>query len=198
MPKIDTSAIEGYDAMTAEEKLAALESFEYADNSEELSKYKNAVSKANSEAAEYKRQLKDANSKIQQAEEKGKEGQTEAEKQIEAMRKQLDEMKRDKSVSDYTSRLVSNGFESDAASKAAVALVDHDADSFFESLSKFVEDHDKKVRAELAQHSIAPKAGPKDSGSASGMTKKKLMGMSLMEQNRFSIEHPDEYRELMS
>lgn len=198
MPKIDTSAIEGYDAMTAEEKLAALESFEYADNSEELSKYKNVVSKANSEAAEYKRQLKDANSKIQQAEEKGKEGQTEAEKQIEAMRKQLDEMKRDKSVSDYTSRLVSNGFESDAASKAAVALVDHDADSFFESLSKFVEDHDKKVRAELAQHSIAPKAGPKDSGSASGMTKKKLMGMSLMEQNRFSIEHPDEYRELMS
>lgn len=198
MPKIDTSAIEGYDAMTAEEKLAALESFEYADNSEELSKYKNAVSKANSEAAEYKRQLKDANSKIQQAEEKGKEGQTEAEKQIEAMRKQLDEMKRDKSVSDYTSRLVSNGFESDAASKAAVALVDHDADSFFESLSKFVEDHDKKVRAELAQHSLAPKAGPKDSGSASGMTKKKLMGMSLMEQNRFSIEHPDEYRELMS
>lgn len=198
MPKIDTSAIEGYDAMTAEEKLAALESFEYADNSEELSKYKNAVSRANSEAAEYKRQLKDANSKIQQAEEKGKEGQTEAEKQIEAMRKQLDEMKRDKSVSDYTSRLVSNGFESDAASKAAVALVDHDADSFFESLSKFVEDHDKKVRAELAQHSIAPKAGPKDSGSASGMTKKKLMGMSLMEQNRFSIEHPDEYRELMS
>lgn len=198
MPKIDTSAIEGYDSMTTEEKLAALESFEYADNSDELSKYKSVVSKANSEAAEYKRQLKDANSKIQQAEQKGKEGQTEAEKQIEAMRKQLDEMKRDKSVSDYTSRLVSNGFESDAASKAAVALVDHDADSFFESLSKFVEDHDKKVRAELAQHSIAPKAGPKDSGSASGMTKKKLMGMSLMEQNRFSIEHPDEYRELMS
>lgn len=198
MPRIDTSAIEGYDSMTAEEKLAALESFEYADNSDELSKYKNAVSKANSEAAEYKRQLKDANSKIQQAEEKGKEGQTEAEKQIEAMRSQLNEMKRDKSVSDYTSRLVSNGFGSDAATKAAVALVDHDADSFFESLSKFVEDHDKKVRAELAQHSIAPKAGPKDDGAKSGMTKKKLLSMSLLEQNKFSIEHPDEYRELMS
>lgn len=198
MPKIDTSAIEGYESMSAEEKLAALESYEYSDNSDELSKYKNAVSKANSEAAEYKRQLKDANSKIQQAEEKGKEGQTEAEKQIAEMKKQLDAMKRDKSVSDYTSRLVSNGFESDMASKAATALVDHDADSFFDSLSKFVEEHDKKVRAEIAQHSIAPKAGPKDSSGETGMTKKKLLSMSLLEQNKFSIEHPDEYKKLMS
>lgn len=198
MTKIDTSAIEGYESMSAEEKLAALESYEYSDNSDELSKYKNAVSKANSEAAEYKRQLKDANSKIQQAEEKGKEGQTEAEKQIAEMKKQLDAMKRDKSVSDYTSRLVSNGFESDMASKAATALVDHDADSFFDSLSKFVDEHDKKVRAEIAQHSIAPKAGPKDSGGDSGMTKKKLLSMSLLEQNKFSIEHPDEYKKLMS
>lgn len=55
MAKIDTSKIEGYAEMTPEQKLAALEGFEYEDNSAELEKQKNALSKANSEAAEWKR-----------------------------------------------------------------------------------------------------------------------------------------------
>lgn len=55
MAKIDTSKIEGYANMTPEQKLAALEGFEYEDNSAELEKQKNALSKANSEAAEWKR-----------------------------------------------------------------------------------------------------------------------------------------------
>ena len=55
MAKIDVTKIEGYENMTAEEKLAVLEGFEYDDNTSELERYKNAVSKANSEAAELKR-----------------------------------------------------------------------------------------------------------------------------------------------
>ena len=51
MAKIDTTKIEGYAGMTAERKLAALEAFELPDNnSAELERLKNAVSKANSEA----------------------------------------------------------------------------------------------------------------------------------------------------
>ena len=42
--KIDTGSIEGYAEMTAEQKLAALEAFEYEDNSSELERLKNAVS----------------------------------------------------------------------------------------------------------------------------------------------------------
>ena len=52
MAKIDTSKIEGYADMTPEQKLAALEGYEYEDNAAELEKQKNALSKANSEAAE--------------------------------------------------------------------------------------------------------------------------------------------------
>ena len=43
MAKIDTSKIEGYQDMTAEQKLAALEGFEYEDNSAELEKHKNLL-----------------------------------------------------------------------------------------------------------------------------------------------------------
>ena len=55
MAKIDTSKIEGYADMSAEDKLKALEAFEYEDNAAELERQKNALSKANSEAAEWKR-----------------------------------------------------------------------------------------------------------------------------------------------
>lgn len=56
MAKIDTSKIEGYESMTAEEKLAALESVEF-----DLSGYvsKDTADKYASEAAQYKRQLKE-------------------------------------------------------------------------------------------------------------------------------------------
>lgn len=40
MPKIDTTLIEGYESMNAEEKLAALEAFEYDDYSSEVQRYK--------------------------------------------------------------------------------------------------------------------------------------------------------------
>ena len=55
MAKIDTSRIAGYADMSLEDKLKALEAFEYNDNASELEKQKAAVSKANSEAAEWKR-----------------------------------------------------------------------------------------------------------------------------------------------
>ena len=58
MPKIDTTKIENYANMTAEEKLAALESYEYAADNADTERLKAAVSRANSEAAELKRQLK--------------------------------------------------------------------------------------------------------------------------------------------
>ena len=52
--KIDTTTIEGYADMTAEQKLAALEAFEYEDNSAEIEKLKKNLSKANSERGRQK------------------------------------------------------------------------------------------------------------------------------------------------
>ena len=54
MAKIDVTKIEGYDKMTPEEQIAALLGFEYDDGASEIERYKNAATKANSEAAEWK------------------------------------------------------------------------------------------------------------------------------------------------
>ena len=55
MAKIDTTKIAGYSDMSAEEKLAALEAFEYEDSVPDLQRYKDAVTRANREDV-YKRQ----------------------------------------------------------------------------------------------------------------------------------------------
>ena len=55
MARIDTSTIDGYENMTAEEKLSALESFEFEDKGEENQKLRNSLSKANKEAADWKK-----------------------------------------------------------------------------------------------------------------------------------------------
>ena len=57
---VDVSKIDGYAEMSAEDKVKALEALNLEDEEmkAELERYKNANSKANSEAAEYRRQLK--------------------------------------------------------------------------------------------------------------------------------------------
>lgn len=194
MPKIDTSAIEGYSDMTADEKLAALEAFEYNDGSDELSRYKSATTKANSEAAEYKRQLKEAQAKLAEADSKATEGQTAAERQLAEMRAQLESMQRDKTVADYTARLVSSGYVADLAAESAAALADGDAETFFKGLSSFIESHDKALTAQLAQRSITPDKGNKP--EQSGMTMQKLRSMSPAQRAAFAASHPDEYAKL--
>ena len=60
--KIDVKKIEGFDTMSAEEKLNALLGYEIEepkhDESAEITKYKTLISKANAEAAKYKDELR--------------------------------------------------------------------------------------------------------------------------------------------
>lgn len=89
MAKIDVTTIEGFDSMSAEDKLKALMDFEYDDHLADVERYKNAVSKANSEVAEWKRKHKEQLS----VEEKEKEEKAE---QLQAMQEELAELKKEK------------------------------------------------------------------------------------------------------
>lgn len=89
MAKIDASKIEGYEEMSVEEKLAALENYEYEDNSSEIEKLKAVISKANSEAAEWK---KKHNALISEDEQK----KQAAEEELQALREQVESMNREK------------------------------------------------------------------------------------------------------
>lgn len=152
MPKIDTSKIEGYAEMTSEQKLAALEGYEYEDHSEELERQKAAVSKANGEAAEWKRK----HTALLSEEEKKK--QEDADK-LASMEKELAELRKGKVVSDYKAKFVAQGYSEELADETAKALADGDMTKVFANQQKFLTDYAKGVKAEALKGTPKPPAG---------------------------------------
>lgn len=151
MAKIDTSKIEGYAEMTPEQKLAALEGFEYEDNSAELEKQKNALSKANSEAAEWKRK----HNALLSEEEKKK--QEDADK-LAQMEQELADLRKGKTVADYKASSCP-GYDEALAEDTAKALADGDSAKVFANQSKFLEEYAKKVKADAIKKTPKPGAG---------------------------------------
>lgn len=152
MAKIDVTKIEGYDKMTPEQKLAALEAFDYEDNASELERYKNAASKANSEAAEWKKK----HNALLSEDEKKKQEDAESFSQ---MQKELDDLRKDKTVSQYTAKFIAQGYSETLASETAQALADGDTAKVFANNQKFLEDYAKNVKADALKKTPKPPAG---------------------------------------
>lgn len=147
--KIDTGAIEGYAEMTAEQKLAALEAFEYEDNSAELERMKNAVSKANSEAADWKKKHNALLSEDEQK--KQKDAETLAEMQAE-----LETLRKDKTIADYTARYVAMGYDAELAKETAQAMADGDMNKVFANGEKHRQAMEQKIKEDLMKGTPKP------------------------------------------
>ena len=141
--KIDTSKIAGYAEMSAEEKLAALEGFDFEapkDANDEVTKLKNALSKANSDAAEWKRQFREKQTEQERAEAE----RAEREKAVE---EELRGLRRDKTVSGYLANCLALGYDKDLALRAAEAMADNDAATILACQQDFLEAKQKELEA---------------------------------------------------
>ena len=152
MAKIDTSLIEGYADMTPEQKLAALEAFEYEDNAAELEKQKNALSKANSEAAEWKRK----HNALLSEEEKKK--QEDADK-LAQMEQELADLRKGKTVSEYKAKFIAQGYDEALAEDTAKAMADGDSAKVFANQQKFLDEYAKQVKADALKKTPKPTPG---------------------------------------
>lgn len=185
MAKIDTSKIEGYEEMSAEDKLKALEAFEYEDNLKDVERYKNAVSKANSEAAEWKRKH---NALLSEEEQK----KQASEEELNLLRQKVELMEKEKLVSEHKAKLLALGYDEGLADDTAKAFVSGNADKVFANQKVFLETHDKSVKAELLKNTPTPPAG----NGGNTMTLEKLRKLSSEERYEYSVNHPDEYQKL--
>ena len=185
MAKIDITKIEGYDGMTAEQKLAALEAFEYEDNASELEKYKNAASKANSEAAEWR---KKHNALLSEEEQK----KQASEEELAALRAKVEAMEKEKLITGHKAQLLSIGYDEALADATAKALADGDTAKVFANQKKFLETHDKTLKAELLKTTPTPPAGD----GTDAMTIEKFRKMSDRERYEYSEKNPEEYQKL--
>ena len=135
--KIDVAQITDYDSLSLEEKVAALENFEYDDHSEAvetLGKYKDATDKATREAAEYKKQLK-------ALQDQQKTGNSKADDTIAKLQEQVAELTRQNTIASYTAQFTALGYDAELAQATAFATADGDVATVFENQRKFLEQH---------------------------------------------------------
>lgn len=185
MAKI-TDRIAGYAEMSAEDKLKALEALEEADNSAELERMKNAVSKANSEAAAWKKK----HNELLGEEERKKQEQADHLAQVE---KELADLRKEKTVSEYAAKFLGMGYEESLAKETAQAMADGDTEKVFANQVKFNDALKKAAIADKLKSTPRPGVGS-DGGTV--MTLKKLRTLSDEEYEKFATEHPEEYKAL--
>lgn len=122
MAKIDTTKIEGYENMSAEEKLAALESFEMPDPDYSGWVQKDVFDKTASDLAKIK---KDRNG---------------VEKEKSDLETRLAELERKDKISTTKDKYIANGFSVELAQATAEAFVDGNMDAVLENLTKHATD----------------------------------------------------------
>ena len=140
--KIDTTKIAGFDDMTAEDKLNALLGYEFEEpkEPEDVTKLKNALSKANSDAAEWKRQFREKQTEAERAEAERKEHEAAVEEELRTLR-------RDKTIGGYVAQCLALGYDKDLALKAAEAMADGDAAAVLSCQQDFIEAKKKELEA---------------------------------------------------
>ena len=174
------------DGMTVADIEAALADIEFpADQSAEVERLKNALSKSNSENAEWKKKHREA---LSEEERKAQETAD----LIKQLQEQNAKLQRESDVSKNKSKFLGMGYDESLAGDAAVAMADGDMIKVFEYQQKHLEAFEKKIRADAMKGTKRPTS---DQG-AGGITLENLRKMSAQERYEFSQKNPDEYKAL--
>lgn len=117
--------IEGFDAMSAEEKLAAIEAYNPEENGWVP---KATLDKATSEAASYKKDLKEAQKSFSEASASQK-----------TLEERIQELERERAVSGAVAKFVGLGYDAQLAQSSAEALISGDQDTLFNNMKTVIE-----------------------------------------------------------
>lgn len=163
MATIDTSNIEGFDAMSAEEKVNVLLGIDVPDGSAELARMKSALDKATSEAAGLKKKLQ---GKMTEEEAAAAERAAELDgikEQMAALQADNEKLRQERTESIYKAKyLAMPGFDEKLAEETAKAMAAGDMDKVFDNQQKANEAYKKQVQAEMV------KGDPKPGGAGDG------------------------------
>ena len=156
MPTISTESIEGFDSMTAEQKVEALLKVEVPDKVD-LSGYiqKSQFDKVSSELAEARKLSEDEAAKAQ------------ADADRKALEDKYTELLRKSTIAEHTARYIAMpGYDEKLARETAEALFDGKMDVVFANQQKANAAYEKKLRADLV------KQDPKPDGAGGGTEEK--------------------------
>lgn len=144
MAKVNVSQIEGYAEMSLEDKVKALEGFEFEDpkpqDDGEVKRLKEALSKSNSEAASWKRQLHD---KMSEDEKK----KAEADEKAAQIEEELKTLRMDKTISKLEKAYLAAGYPAELAAASAKAQAEGDTDTVLQNQMAFIAETKKNLEA---------------------------------------------------
>lgn len=173
--KINTNAIEGYETMTAEEKVAALEGLDIKDTDTETH-YKDLISKANSEAKKYKDAMRQAEDKLKGYMTDDERQKQEQEEKYRAIAEENASLKRDMTISQKTAFYQSIGFDEDLAKQTAEAFVNGDFETVEANQKKAHETFEANLRQSVREDTVRNTPHPNNVGNGSqALTKAQIM-----------------------
>lgn len=187
MASIDTTQIEGYDAMTAEEKVAALEAFSMPDPDYSGYVKKDVFDKTASELAQKK---KDLQARMTE-EEKAK---AENEALLQQYKEEAETLKREKTISENKAKLIAIGYDDSLATETATAMANGDLATVLKNQQTFVENVKKIAKGE-AMSQVTPPAGKATDGSKT-ITKEQFKAMNVAQRTELYQSNRELYDEL--
>lgn len=189
--KIDVTTIEGYAEMTPEERLNALENFEYEVPQADYTGWikKDMYDKLSSQFAELKRE-RDA--KLSDDEKQKKLHDEE----METLRNRVAEMERETKIAEIKANYLSMGYDEELAMDTAQATLDGDNAKIFANQKKFLEAHDKTFEATLLAKTPRPNGGGANT-TAKPKTKDEILAIKDTTERRAAMKENAELFGLM-
>lgn len=185
MAKIDVTKIEGYEGMSAEEKLAALEAYDIPEPDYSGYVKKDVFDKTAHELAEKKKEL---TSKLSD----GEKAALEAKQANEELKEKYDALLRDNTISKNKAKYIALGYDEKLAEETATAVADGDFEKVFANEKKNLELQEKRIKAELLKQTPKP-----DGGSGNDpVTKETFVKMGYDKQIEYIQKHPNWKQEL--
>lgn len=159
---------------------------------EENKKLKQSVTEASADASKWKKKNQESEEKLRSKMTEEEKAKAEQEAANAAMQQELEMLRNERNVANHKAQLTAIGFEETLAQATAEAINTGDTAKLFDGIRKFIESHDKELRAKSLI------SNPVLSGGKAGkeVTKQEFEKMGYTERVRLYNEHPDLYKEL--
>lgn len=180
------------DDLTKEQLLDLIKGIDYVDPStvvsvDEYNRIKSANDNLSKESKEWKAKYNSTLSESEQLKNAQEETQM-------ALQKKYDELLKKTQTMEYTTELLSVGYNDKLAKEGAEALANGDMTSFMAIQKKFADSVRKAERAELLKATPTPNGG---GDTETVIDRKKFSQMSIEEMTKFYNEHPDEVKAML-
>jgi hypothetical protein len=189
---IDISKIEGYENMTAEEKVKALEAFTIPDPDYTGYVKKSRFDEVASELAASKKDLKARMSAEEVAKAEQEAAIAEQQKAQADLQSKYDELLKKTEIADNKAKLIAIGYDEKLAEETATAMIEKDLATVIKNQQTVMASIQKKAKGEAMASTPTPDAGK----GTETITKAQFEGMTYTERNKLYTENPELYKTL--